>query len=58
MRIYKNIFEIKFASIAKDTAETSIKSRICQYTILHYTTPRDTFNCDSDGVTGDRISYR
>jgi hypothetical protein len=35
------IFEIKFASVTNDTAETSVKTHI-----YHYTTPSETAACD------------
>jgi hypothetical protein len=49
----KTIFEIKFAYVTNETAETSIKSDI-----YHYTTPFEMVICDSDGVTGDHLVNR
>jgi hypothetical protein len=47
----KNNFEIKFAYVTNDTAETNIKNHSSQYT-----SPRETVICGSDGMTGDSIS--
>jgi hypothetical protein len=44
---------IKFPYATNDTAETSIKNNI-----YHYTTPRETVICDSDGVTGSHIWHQ
>jgi hypothetical protein len=49
----KKFFEIEFAYVTNDTLITSIKNHI-----YHYTTPCATVICDSDGMTGDRISHR
>jgi hypothetical protein len=51
MAIKKKIFEIKFAYVINDTAETTIEDHL-----HHYTMPCKTVICDSDGVTGDHIS--
>jgi hypothetical protein len=46
-------FKIKFARVKNITAETSIENHI-----YHYTKPHEMVICDTDGVTGDRISHQ
>jgi hypothetical protein len=50
---FKKVFEIKFAYVTNDTAETSIKNHI-----YHYATPHEIVIRDSDGLTGDCILYQ
>jgi hypothetical protein len=47
------MFEIKFAYMTNDTAETSVENHI-----YHYTAPCEMVICDSDGMTDDYILRR
>jgi hypothetical protein len=49
----KKIFEIELANVTNKTTETSIKNHI-----YHHTIPHKTVICNSDGMTGNRISHR
>jgi hypothetical protein len=49
----KKVFEIKFAYVTNDTAETS-----SEYHIYHYTAPHEMVICNSVGMTGDCVSHQ
>jgi hypothetical protein len=51
VRIQKNTFEIKFSYVTNDLAET-IKNGF-----YHYTTPRETVNCDSDTLQHEQLKH-